>query len=613
MTLNLLAALALFTASAETAAPTSIATLRDPGDLTGIEILASEAVPDVWRTEIVVALEGLVETRHFAMEGPDRIVVDLLNARTNLDGGILPGAQGGGVLALRAAQYSPEIVRFELELTEPLDYEVTSGAGYVRISVVNPFGDFAPWSLALAPQPSAPVDLAALPADVLAVAPPTITAPALTAPALPTLAPAVAQQDFAQRITINFSSMDIRDVLSTFADIAGRSIVPSAQVTGVVSADIVDQPWDVALQTILDAQGLAATEGPSGIIRVERLEDIVDREDVEPLATRAFRLEFLDATDLEASVETLLTERGDVSVTLQANALVVTDVPRVLDGVQLLIDGLDLRRPQITISSTIVFVDRTGLDEFGVVYDLKDSRGNQLNQLTPGAIDRDNDGLISELEEVDTGTNVVALGGNSIAALGNANERVLEPSIQFMTSLLLGRHTLISFIEALQSMNLSDVVARPQITVQDNELAEILVGERTPIRVIDVAAGGAAGGGAQATVQIEETGIILNVTPHVTAGDLIRMDVRAERSGLQPIDSDLGVIFNAQEATTSMLVQDGETAVIGGLTVTERTEFTAGIPLLQDLPLLGRFFRVTREEVTQRELMILVTPQIQRD
>jgi len=603
MTLQLLAVLAVFAATVET--PTPPFGARDPGDLRGIEILPSEAVPDVWRTEVVVAVEGLVDTRHFAMEGPDRIVVDLLNARTTLEPGLLAGAQGGAVLALRAGQYSPEIVRLELQLAEPLEYVVTSGDGYVRISVANPFGDFAPWSLNLAPPLSAPIDLAALPADLQALA----------SPALPlALPPALVQQDFAQRITINFASMDIRDVLSTFADFAGRSIVPSAQVTGVVSADIVDQPWDVALQAILDAQGLTATEGPSGIIRVERIEDVVDREDVEPLVTRAFRLDFLDAADLLTSVETLLTDRGAASVTPSANALVVTDVSRVLDGVALLLEGLDLRRPQITISSTIVFVDRTGLDEFGVVYDLKDSRGNQINQVTPGAIDRDNDGLISADEQVEVGTNVISLGGNSIAALGNANERVVEPSIQFLTSLLLGRHTLISFVEALQSRNLSDVIARPQITVQDNETAEILVGERTPIRVIDAAGGGAAGGGfPQATVQIEETGIILNVTPHLTAGDLIRMDIRAERSGLQLLDSDLGVNFNTQEALTSMLVQDGETAVIGGLTVTERTEFTAGIPLLQDLPLIGRFFRVTREEMGTRELMILVTPQIQRD
>ena len=161
----------------------------------------------------------------------------------------------------------------------------------------------------------------------------------------------------------------------------------------------------------------------------------------------------------------------------------------------------------------------------------------------------------------------VSLGGNSIAALGNANSRVVNPSIQFLTSLIVGRHTLIGFIEALQSVNLSDVQAAPQITTLDNETARILVGERTPIRVIDASGGGAVGGAAagggfpQATVQIEETGIILEVTPHVTAGNLVRMQVRAERSGLQLLDSDLGVNFNVQEAETSMLVQNGETSL----------------------------------------------------
>ena len=413
--------------------------------------------------------------------------------------------------------------------------------------------------------------------------------------------------------------MEIREVLSTFADFAGLSIVPSEQVSGTVDADIQNQPWDIALQAILQQHNLAAREADTGIIFVNTLEELADREVIKPLATQAFRVNFVDAADLQESIETLLSDRGQVSVSTSANSLIVTDVPRVLDAVDQLINGLDLRRSQITISSRIIFIDRTDLAEFGVVYDLKDSRGNQLNQILPGAIDEDNDGLISDEEQVDIGTNVISLGGNSIAALGNANSRVVNPSIQFLTSLIVGRHTLIGFIEALQSVNLSDVQAAPRITTLDNETARILVGERTPIRVIDASGGGAAGGAAagggfpQATVQIEETGIILEVTPHVTAGNLVRMQVRAERSGLQLLDSDLGVNFNVQEAETSMLVEDGETAVIGGLTVTETTETQAGIPLLQDLPLLGRFFRVMREETSQRDLMILVTPQIQRE
>lgn len=591
------------TLSLSTGAPPAPAAL-EPGDVTGVEILPSQPFPGAWRTEIVISLEGAVETRDFTMEGPNRIVVDLLNARSSFAPDALQGAARGGLEDVRASQYSEDVVRVVLQVAESSDYSVSSGDGYVRISLADPFGDFEPWEFAQAEPP----------AQAAASASPLSLTPA--GPSSPLSTP-LAQQEVAQRITVNFAGIDVRDVLSTFADISGRSIVPSAQVDGVVTADIVDQPWDVALQSILDAQGLAATEGASGIIRIDRIEDLVNREEVEPLQTRVYRLDFLDASDLEISVRSLLSGRGSVATSLNANALVVTDVPRVLASVEDLVSGLDTRRPQITIDATIVFVDRTGLEEFGVVYDLKDPSGNQLNQITPGAIDSNNDGIISADEQVPIGTNVVSLGGNSIAALGNANSRVVEPSIQFLTSLILGRHTLISFVEALSQVNLSDVQAKPQITTMDNEPAEILVGERTPIRVIDVASGSSAQGGGggfpQATVQIEETGIILNVTPHVTAGNLIRMDVRAERSGLQLLDSDLGVNFNTQTVTTSMLVEDGQTAATGGLQVRETTELTAGIPLLKDLPLLGRLFRVTREETNQRDLIILITPHIQRD
>ena len=421
----------------------------------------------------------------------------------------------------------------------------------------------------------------------------------------------------ADRISVAFTNTPIHEVLFHFAEFSDRSIVPGSQVAGNVSVDIRDQPWDVALQAILESHGLAAQELASGIIRVDRLQDLRSREEVEQLVTRPFRINYANAQELQGAVEILLSDRGRISVNPSTNQLVITDVPRVIDAVEELIFGLDLRTPEVTISAKIIFVNRTDLQEFGITYDLKDSQGNQLNDLLPGGIDSNADGRITEDEFVDIGTNVVSLGGNSIAALGNANQRVVGPSLEMLTSLILGRHTLLAFVDALQSVNLSDVQAAPQVTVMDNRQARILVGERTPIRVIDAAGAGAQpgqGGGqfAQATVQIEETGIILEVTPHVTAGDLIWMDLRAERSGLEIAEADIGFIFNTQLANTHVLVADGETVVIGGLTVTERTEVRAGIPLLQSLPLVGRFFRLTREQRNQRDLMILVTPQINR-
>jgi type IV pilus assembly protein PilQ len=170
---------------------------------------------------------------------------------------------------------------------------------------------------------------------------------------------------------------------------------------------------------------------------------------------------------------------------------------------------------------------------------------------------------------------------------------------------------LINFVSALQTSNLSDIQAAPSVTVADNQTARIQVGERTPIRIIDAAAGGAGDGSfPTATVSFEETGIILTATPHVTGGDYISLDLQVERSAADFAESDIGLIFRTQNVDTRVLVRDGETVVMGGLTVTERIETRSGIPLLMNLPLLGGLFRTTAISETQRDLMILVTPNI---
>jgi type II secretory pathway component GspD/PulD (secretin) len=248
---------------------------------------------------------------------------------------------------------------------------------------------------------------------------------------------------------------------------------------------------------------------------------------------------------------------------------------------------------------------------------VKDSRGNQLNSRTTGYVDTNGDGVFDGSEA--TSQDVVLLGGNSIAALGNSNYPVPTPALQLVTSLVLGRHTLVSFLEALQTVTLSEIQAKPVITVMNNREAEIQVGQRTPIRVIDAGTAGVGGGGGGgqtqapvATVNFVDTGVILRVTPHIT-GDQILMDLHAERSDAVPAPSDIGLVFTTQNAHTQVLVRDGETTVIGGLTITEKSRVRAGIPLLMDLPVIGGLFRNTREQENKRDLLIMVTPHIVRD
>lgn len=144
-------------------------------------------------------------------------------------------------------------------------------------------------------------------------------------------------------ITVSFERTPIRDVLSTFARFSNRSIVTGAGVEGTVSADIRDQPWDVALQAILQAHGLSAQETESGIIRVDAFERLAVTEDVEPLVTRTIPLRYLRVEEVQTVVQGLLSERGSVSSLPSQNTLVVTDVPRVIDAVVTLIRGPQAR------------------------------------------------------------------------------------------------------------------------------------------------------------------------------------------------------------------------------------------------------------------------------
>ncbi len=555
--------------------------------VTGVSIVPNvDPRANVDRTEILVAVDGSVSYRAFTMEAPARIVVDLSNARHALPQEDFLGINRGGVLSVRTSQYSDDIVRIVVDLLTMTEYTIQKSGGAVRISLENLGGAFEPWE-----SPTARFD------------------PAFVATAAPFVETIVQAQEADRRISVSFDNTPIDDVLFTFAEFADKSIIAGSDVAGVVvTADIRDQAWDDALDEILQSRALVAIESETGIIRIDAIQNRFDREAIEPLETVAYHIDYGTSVEMATAVAQLISARGQVAEAPGSNAVIVTDIPRVHTAIRSLIADLDVATPQIMISAKIIFVNRTELSALGITYDLKDSQGNQLNSIAPGAADISGDGVI---EDVPIGTNVFTLGGNSVAALGNADFNIAAPTLRMLTSLVIGRHTLLNFITALESSNLSDIQAAPSVTVADNQTARLQVGERTPIRIIDAAAGGAAGGAfPTATVQLEETGIILEATPHITAGDYVLLTLRVERSAADLADTDIGLIFRTQNVETRVLVRDGETVVGANLTVTEHSEVRTGIPLLMDLPLLGGLFRTTAVSDIQRDLLILVTPNI---
>ncbi|HET7275743.1 MAG TPA: AMIN domain-containing protein [Longimicrobiaceae bacterium] len=530
-----------------------------------------------------------VDWTDFALQSPDRVVIDVQGARNRLPDERFDAVDRGGISGIRTSQFTEDVVRVVVDLREPSNYTVSRVPEGIQVTFPTTQTGFAPWGTASAG------------ARTAETAPPAATPAAPPAVVLPR--GSLTQEQ--QRITVTFQEVDIRDVLASFAEYTGRSIVPGSGVEGVVTAEIKDQPWDVALAAILNAYGFAAQELPSGIIQVDAIANMQERRTQEALTTQTFRINYVPVEELAVSLGPLMSERGALSSNPSTNTLIATDVGAVIDNIAEMVSQLDVRTPQVAIQAKIIFVNRTDVEELGITYDLKDSEGNSLNRLV-SVPDPANPGEFTDQD-------LVLLGGNSIAALGNANARVQGPALETVISLVLGRFTLITFIDALQSAELSDVQAAPLITTLDNQQAEIWVGERTPIRVVDVGTPAAGAGGAtapRATAQLVETGIRLRVTPHITADRHILMELHAERSSAQLAATDIGVVFQQQQGNTRLMVEDGETAVIGGLTVTEVGSTRAGIPFLMDLPIIGPLFRTTRTREQKRDLLIMVTPHI---
>ena len=489
----------------------------------------------------------------------------------------------------------------------------------------------APAPVVQAPAPvRAPAPVVQAPAPVRAPAP---EAPAPRAPApenvISTFASFGVQQSQARRISITWEDAPIADVLATFAEIGGRTIVRGKAVTGTISAEIKDQPWDVAMKAILDAHGLAATEENSGIIVVDSYENILLRQSSEPLRIEMVNVNYVSAGALVETVRGLLSKdcpasgsaaaaagqqagpnggqagcivRGNVAADSGTNSLIITEVTSRLPGLMQYIRQLDVRTPQVALKAKIISVSRTSIEQLGISYDLG-SEAAYFNNVVP----RNRPGT----DTPETVEGRVALGGDVLAGIGNASRKYKNGSaLSLLFSTALGKYSLTAFLDALREQQLSDIQAEPSIVTLDNREAKILVGEETPVRVIDAGAASQIGVPARANVQFKETGIILTVTPHITNNRQVRMSISAEQSELRLIGGDLGFTIPKRNATTQLLVNDGETAVIGGLTQTQVTKNKSGIPLLSDLPLLGRLFSQTDTREEKRDLLILITPHI---
>ncbi len=585
-----------------------------------LEVRSISVVPGSAGPEVVIAVDDGVEVEDFTLESPHRIVVDFKGALLSIPANFYDKVNRAGITNIRAAQYAPGTVRIVIETDATRPHKLSRKTGELRVAITGTTVAFESWYSAT-PRERA---LAEAPAE------------------RPLQLSAAPQPSAQPRITVAYQDADIRDVIAAFASFSGRTIVIGKDVSGTVTAEIRNQPWDVALRAILQGQGLAASEdAQSGIITVDSYKNIASKQSSEPMTTQLIPINYANAGALVGTVKALLSRecspggvpeaaqnaqtscfsRGSVAVDTATNTLVITESPTRLAELLGFIRSLDVRTPQVAIKAKIIFVNRTDIEELGLTYDIGTGTEQFFSRLvqrtdptTTVPVDTNGDGVPDALGG---GTpfqgDRILLGGNALSAIANANARVTNPALSLVFSSALGRFQLTSFLDALQEVRLADLQAEPSIVTLDNRRAEILVGQEIPIRVIDASGGGGVAGTGQvprATVQLKEVGIILSVTPHITNNRQVLLTVHAENSSAQLASSDVGFIFGKQRADNQLLVADGETAVIGGLTVTQVTQSKSGIPILVDLPFIGRLFGVTRTSQEKRDLLILVTPHI---
>jgi len=596
----ILAALGLFLAAPQAFAGSG--DVAEPGEVTAVSVL-----PGAGQTHVVIDVRGSVSVQDFMLENPARLVIDVEGAQLNAPGSLYDGQTRGGILDIRYSQFRPDVVRVVVELESVRGYRLTKVDENIHVS----FGSdrsFQAWSSATTANWTDLADDSSLESTKTTFEP----SRAIPRP-----------QSQQPPVTVTYDSAHIRDVASGFAEYSGKSIIVGRDVDAIVNATIKNQPWDVAFQTILDANGLMGTEDVPGIIRVDSRESLAARDSTEPLVTKVISINYAKAATLSTVMESVISERGKVVADTSTNKLLITDVQSRIEDDSILVSQLDIPTPQVSIQAKLIFVDRTDIEELGIQYDLgtSDQFFNSLVQRpdpsSAEAIDTDGDGVpdaIRATEFYDEDVTIVDLGGNALSGVANADAFIASPALELIFSTAIGAFNLTTFVRALQQVQLADLQAEPLTSVADNTKAYILVGERTPIRVVDVSSQVAAGGQApRATTEIVPTGLQLEVTPHVTFNRQVLMEVKVENSSIQEAPADLGFTFQTQVVESQILVPDGDTYVIGGLTVSGITVSKSGIPFLVDLPILGGLFGFTERRETRRDLLILVTPHILDD
>ncbi len=408
-------------------------------------------------------------------------------------------------------------------------------------------------------------------------------------------------------ISLDFQDVPVRQVLQIIAQVNGFNLVTTDTVTGNVTISLSAVPWDQALDMILKIKGLdKRLEG--NILLIAPAEELTAREtqqlqgqqqvqSLAPLKSASITVNYAKADAMAAILKSsdggILSARGAVSVDERTNTLLIRDTQESIDEARRVVTELDIPVKQVLIESRMVTVRDNVDEQLGVRWGFSDRQGD--------------DGVSGSLEGADS------IAGGVIPDITdrlNVNLPVTNPAgrIGFQVASLVDGTILDLELSALESENKGEVIASPRITVANQQEAYIEQG--TEIPYVQATSSGAT------SVEFKKAVLSLKVTPHITPDNRIILDlVVTQDTRGETVSTSTGpaVAIDTQEISTQVLVENGETVVLGGIFQQTNTDDVSKVPLIGDLPVVGALFRNTSTVYQKRELLIFVTPKIMND
>jgi len=443
-------------------------------------------------------------------------------------------------------------------------------------------------------------------------------------------------QIISNTVTLDFKEADIRSVLKIIAYKAGVNIVPTPEVIGNVTIRLVEVPWEKALDVILKTYGFAY-EKKGNIIMVAPIDKLtaqkkqeVDLAEVQPTLTEVFNLRYIDAQDARKATEPLLSPRGKITVlemsgqagwefsneglgkrkriaeqkSGRSKVLIVSDIPPVLEKISEAIEKIDVAPQQVIIEARIMEVSRDKLRDIGVDW------GTGSTGASSATVTGD------ELNAAGSKT----LGAHGINLIDSA---VFTPSASGVTTANTGLKVVFKhltgaqfevILHALEEDVNTNTLSAPRVLTLNNQEATIMVGTRYPILKNEVTGEGSGAKSVTTLDYYQDIGIQLNVVPQIGANNSINMVVHpAVTSYSSTLGDNKYPIIETREAETRVLMQDGETIVIGGLLKDVKSVGTMGIPYLGKLPFLGALFRKDTVDIKKIDLLIFISARIVKE